>query len=124
MSVHAAATRPLTVRLGTTLARGLVVVGGMALMMLTNWPGLAKIAALMTLALGYCAVEAWRHRRSSTTAGALWAAPAALAITTLMAVLWPLALPGERVLTVVVVAGAGLAYSVAVAVALRHRSDA
>lgn len=118
--MSAAAVDRAPARIGAGLAEGLIALGGMALMMLSTWPGLLKLAALLSLALGFIAADSWR-RRGESTAGALWAGPAALAGAALTALLWPLAMPGERILTVGIVAGAAAVFTVAVLLALRTR---
>lgn len=109
---------PLSIRLTETL----IVFGLMLGAMLTSWPGLLKLAALLTVAFGYGGREAWRHR-AETTVGALAAGPVAIVGTVAVAAVWPTALPGEQITTVVIVIAAAAVYSAAVAYALRHRSS-
>lgn len=122
MSHATSARRPLTVRVGATLAVLLGSAGAWLLMTLGHWPGLAKIAGLLAVAYAAACAQEWRAP-AETNRSAHLASLAGLAGTGLLALLWP-ALPGEAVTTLTVVTALALGHSVNVELVLHHRTRA
>lgn len=118
MSHATSARQPLTVRLGSTMTAALGLVGAFLGMSLAHWPGLVKIAGLLAVALAMAARQDWRDPQETSRRSYL-VGPAALVGTVLLSVAWP-ALPGEQLLTVGIVAGLAVAYTVHVALVRRH----
>lgn len=119
MTARAAAAPSRGVRVGANLAGGLLVVGAFLTLTLAHWPGLVKLAGLLAVALGFIAVENWRHPERMT-AWTPWAGLPAVPAVAVVAVVWP-ALPGEQVLTVAIAAAAVVAYTAASVLAWRRR---
>jgi hypothetical protein len=107
------------VKLGTNLIGGLTLAGAGLMMLLANWPGLIKLAGFVAAAAAFVASENWRHpeRMKAATPFVMFTTVPAAALVALM---WPLAMPGERLLTVALVAGTSVTYCVASVLAWRY----
>jgi hypothetical protein len=119
MSHATSARRPLAVRAGANLTAALGTIGAFLAMTLAHWPGLIKIAGLLAVAFALICRQEWREA-AETRRHAHLAGLAALAGTALLALLWPLALPGEQLATIGIVAGLAIAHSVNVELVLAH----
>lgn len=119
MTSHATTRPGLGVRIGTNLAGALLLIGGALLMATSGWPGLIKLAGFVGLALGFIASECWRHPERMSP-GTPWVGFLAIPGAALVALLWPLALPGEQIATVAIVAGAAIAYCAATLLSRAH----
>ena len=110
MSTTTSTHTTVSVPLGERLTAGLMLLGSFLLMSAAHWPGLIKVAGV--LAVAFAIVCRWEWREPAETEARNHAAGlAAVAGTVLLAISWPLALPGERLVTVAVVAGLALAHS-------------
>jgi hypothetical protein len=119
MTATAVPKPSFSVRIGTNVVGALLIVGVGLMMALANWPGLIKLAGFVTAALAFVAVENWKHPERMT-AWTPFAGFVAVPAAALVAVFWVFALPGERVLTVAIIAGASLVYCAASLLAWRY----
>lgn len=118
MSHTTSATRPLAVRIGTTLTVVLSTVAMFAAMTLMHYPGLIKLAGLLAVAFAAICTQEWRDP-AMTQFSVHFIGLAAVAGTAAVAAVWP-ALPGEQIATVAIVAGLAVAHSVNVALVRHH----
>lgn len=118
MSHATSATRPLAVRIGTTLTVVLGTVAMFAAMTLMHYPGLIKLAGLLAVAFAAICTQEWRDP-AATSSAVHFIGPCAVLATVAVAAVWP-ALPGEQIVTVAIVAGLSIAHSVNLALVRRH----